>query len=79
MGRRRQRGEHVSSLTPQAASPGTHDARGAEAGGEVERKRQAFATSSEPNTGRGRVGDLWISCFHQYCISPSLPQRGGPS
>lgn len=75
----RQRGEHLSSLTPQAASPGTHDALGVEAGGGVERKRQAFTTSSEPDTGRGRAGDLWISCFHQYCIGPSLPQRGGPS
>lgn len=62
-----------------AASLGTHGSLGAEAGGRVERKKMTFSTSSEPDTGRGHAGDLWISCFHQYCIrraADSLPSAG---
>ena len=63
------------AVPPKAASLGTHGSLGAEAGGRVE---MAFTTSSEPDTGRGRAGDLWILCFHQYCIrrtaSPPPPQ-----
>ena len=71
-------GEHLPSLTPQTASPGTHDALGAEAGSRTEGKRQPFATSSELDTGRGCTGDLWILCFHQYCIGPPSPQAWRP-
>lgn len=78
MGWSRRPGEHLPSLTPQTASPGTHDALGAEAGGRIERKRQPFTTSSELDTGRGCAGDLWILCFHQYCIGPPPPRAWQP-
>lgn len=70
--------EHLPSLTSQTASPGTHDALGAEAGGRIDRKRQPFTTSSELDTGRGCAGDLWILCFHQYCIGPPPPPAWRP-
>lgn len=70
-------GEHLSSLTPRLPLPGPDDAPGSEAGGRVERKRQAFTTYSEPtNTGRGRTSGYRVSI--NIALAPAS-QSGAPA
>lgn len=63
----------MHSLAPQTTSPETHSSRG-----QVQLPYMSSTTSPEPGVGRSRCGDLWILCFHQYCIRRPAPPSSAP-
>lgn len=64
----------MHSLVPQATSPETHSSRG-----QVRPPYMSSTTSPEPGVGRSWRGDLWILCFHQYCIRRPAPPSPQPT